>query len=167
MAGTPPPARPISQTVPPFPALGRPSRTNGLSKSVRLQGILVIRSGFSAVTAPVQNRRNHQRFSIEAELQYRSPRKGKTGTIHYGMTINLSSRGALFLAGSHSLEVGDNVRLTIPWPVQVGDGALQLFAAGVVIRIEGDHVAVKFLRCSFEPGSIPRRTRCEGSSHEI
>src|SRR5215472_13635125 len=88
--------------------------------------------------APVQNGRAHQRFAIETELQYR----GGRGPIRRGLMLNLSSRGAFFLARSHNLRVEDRIRLTIPLPT-VG---VQLIAASRVVRIEGDYVAVTFSR---------------------
>jgi len=98
------------------------------------------------VTAAVQNRRAHHRYAIEAKLEYRSVEKGKIGPIHQGLTVNLSRQGVLFLDRDHSTEVGSSVRLTIALPIE----GRQLHAVGTVVRVEGDHVAVEFARCSFE-----------------
>ena len=95
-------------------------------------------------------RRSHYRFTVATNLEYRVD----GGERKIGRVVNLSSKGILF-AATDRLAVGKRIQLFISWPMKLdGSIALTLWAAGEVVRNNGQHVAVHFSRHEFRTAKV-------------
>ncbi len=87
--------------------------------------------------------RRTRRFPVECELAYKALGKVDGRIVGAGHTINMSSGGVLFTA-EHSLDVGQQVELSIKWPTKLeGKHPLNLIVVGRVVRSEVGKVAVE------------------------
>ena len=82
----------------------------------------------------LNDRRSSERFAIELDAQYRVLSAKSAEETGSGRTINMSSKGVLFMA-DHELVPGRRLELAISWPVQLDRKVpLKLIARGRVVR---------------------------------
>lgn len=100
--------------------------------------------------AEVQHeRRQHCRYSINTELEYRLMRRGLTPLQGKGAICDLSTGGVLFEA-DRFLELGLAVELSVKWPVIMDPlHPLRLRVIGKVVRTKGTMTAVQISRYEF------------------
>jgi len=102
-----------------------------------------------------RDRRGKQRFPLAVDVEYTlnpGDKKPKSGR---GVTVNLSATGILFQP-DQPLPVGKHIRFSMAWPVLLAEEVgLRLVGTGRTVRVEGNHVAVHFLRWEFR--TCPRR----------
>jgi hypothetical protein len=88
-----------------------------------------------------QERRRRMRFPIRRELRYKLMEGNVVVGHGMGETINISSGGIWFTAGSE-LPRGVLIELSIGWPVLLGENTrLRLVLLGRVVRSSGDFAA--------------------------
>ena len=115
-------------------------------------------------SASEPDRRSGPRHPFEAALQYRLIRGGMVATGR-GKTVNLSSRGVLFLSDK-PLAAGMQIELAIAWPACLKGVALTLHVTGRTVRSQGKCAAVKILYHEFRTREVAGepvvrlRTRC-------
>jgi hypothetical protein len=104
------------------------------------------------------DRRHDRRYDIGLELRWKLIHRRKVLETGVGRTIDLSSGGILFDAG-RDLPVGLNVELSVSWPVLLHNVApLQLVVLGRIVRLEGQHVALRITQYEFRTmASAPDR----------
>ena len=97
-----------------------------------------------------ERRRNH-RFQLELPLRYSAERPDRTQVRGEGLTVNISSGGALVKIND-PMPLGTHLDLSIDWPIQAGaPRRLRLKALGEVIRSDDDSLAIVFRRHEFHP----------------
>ena len=95
------------------------------------------------------DQRNHKRFPISLDIQYRQLNRGRVAHHGTGRTINISSGGVLFDAESPLLP-GANVEIVVNWPFLLeGVCPLKLVMRGRVVRSEGVSAAVQMRQHEF------------------
>ena len=101
------------------------------------------------------DRRVDRRYQLHLELKWKLIRRRRVLETGTGHTIDLSSGGILFDAGRH-LPEGLNVELSICWPVLLHNAAaLQLVAAGKIVRGEGHRIAMQTMQHEFRTMGAP------------
>jgi len=96
------------------------------------------------------DRRRCRRYDINLGMQY-VLRSDKSHQSRSGHTINISSSGMLFWAGT-PLAVGEYVATALSWPVSTPDGnPLSLRISGYVIWSKGHKSAMSVSRYDFAP----------------
>jgi len=101
------------------------------------------------------DRRVDRRYQLHLELKWKLIRRRRVLETGTGHTIDLSSGGILFDAGRH-LPEGLNAELSISWPVLLHNAAaLQLVAAGKIVRGEGHLVAIQTIQHEFRTQGVP------------
>ncbi len=93
-------------------------------------------------------RRGSTRFPINLDVRYAV--RGLEAIESVGHTINLSSSGLGFTAGS-PLSVGQNLEVAIDWPARLEGGVqIQLILSGTVVRTDGTAIALEIRRHEFK-----------------
>ena len=101
------------------------------------------------------DRRVDRRYQLQLELKWKLIRRRRVLETGTGHTIDLSSGGILFDAGRH-LPEGLNAELSICWPVLLQNAAaLQLVAAGKIVRGDGHHIAIQTTQHEFRTMGAP------------
>lgn len=107
------------------------------------------------------DRRRKMRFAMQFELRYKVLCR-KTVIAHgAGVTLDISSNGALFRPAEFSerLTPGACIELTMCWPARLdGETPLRLIVFGQVVRGRGDWAACTFERHEFRTAALVRYT---------
>jgi len=105
-----------------------------------------------------EERRFHDRYSIELEMTYTLVLNGREVGGGAGKTINLSSSGLLIestsplsLANASDLDNPWHVKVHVNWPVTQDGLSLEFIADGTVRRCEPPYFAVEVCRYHFRP----------------
>ena len=95
-----------------------------------------------------KERRRRLRFPLEADLWYESLGKHELVSGH-GRAQDISSAALAFHA-DRTLQVRMRLRISIAWPVKLGDNAkLRLVFVGVVVSVRGSLAVVTISRHQF------------------
>ena len=93
------------------------------------------------------------RFPLDAELWYESIGKGEPVSGH-GRAQDISSAALAFHADK-TLQVGTRLRISIEWPVTLGERAkLQLVFAGAVVSVRGSLAVVTISQHQFRTAGL-------------
>ena len=93
------------------------------------------------------------RFPLEADLWYESLGKHELVSGH-GRAQDISSAALAFHA-DRTLQVRMRLRISIAWPVKLGDTAkLRMVFVGVVVRIRGSLAVVTISRHQFRTAGL-------------
>ena len=104
------------------------------------------------------DRRENRRFPLDLQLSYRLRNSGPAVT-GSGITVDLSSRGALFRPDGH-LQVHDELELAIRWPVLLdGNARLNLVIWGMVVRSDARGCAMVVWGHEFRTRATTRGVR--------
>lgn len=96
-----------------------------------------------------RDRRSHNRYPIELELEYKLWNSDRVERVGFGRTLNLSSGGVLFEADV-ALPAGAAITLAVKWPCSLGKACtLKLHMRGRVIRCEARRIAVELTHYEF------------------
>ena len=96
-------------------------------------------------------RRRSDRFAIEREVRYCAATTRNKGIDEQGggKTLNMSSKGILFEASQPQL-AGRRLQVSVNWPAQLNNNCpLQLVVKGMVVRSDGNFVAIEILQSEF------------------
>ena len=105
------------------------------------------------------DRRQRRRYVIELSLRWRLLRRRKVVESGSGRTIDMSSAGIMFNAGS-PLPAGLDVELSIAWPALLHQRSpLQLTVNGRIVRCNGNCVAVRIAEHEFRTISLLHASR--------
>lgn len=97
--------------------------------------------------AQYQDRRRGKRFPLRLSVRYR--RSNEASIAGFGITENMSSRGAL-IGGNNEMRLRDRVEVIVEWPVLLDDRIpIQLVAIGRVVRCDPHTFAVAFSSYEF------------------
>jgi PilZ domain len=92
----------------------------------------------------------HTRYPLALEMSYSVLDGARMGERRASQTIDLSSSGVRFIAAD-PLALRTRVEIAINWPTLLeGRIALQLIAAGVVVRSSGRETAVRLEEHAFK-----------------
>jgi c-di-GMP-binding flagellar brake protein YcgR len=94
-------------------------------------------------------RRDDRRYRLQLDVKWKLIRRRRVLDSGTGRTVDLSSGGILFDAGSR-LPERLNVELSIAWPVLLHNLApMQLVASGRIVRVNGRQVAIQTVQHEF------------------
>ena len=100
-----------------------------------------------------RDRRASQRFPLQLAVRYRligtrTPARWTTAE-----SVNISSSGILFQV-SEEIPLGQGIEAFVAWPVSLDNRVpLKLAVKGPVVRIDGNHAAIRFERYEFKTRS--------------
>lgn len=95
------------------------------------------------------DRRDDRRYDMQLQLRWRLIRRRRTIGSGTGQTIDMSSGGILFAAGS-DLPAGLNVELSISWPILLHNVApMQLVVNGRILRSRNGSAAIRTVAHEF------------------
>ena len=101
-----------------------------------------VESGFS-------ERRTGRRYEVSLKVRWKIMHRRRLLEAGTGMTLEMSSGGILFKS-EQRLPPENTIELAIAWPVLLHNTLpLQLIISGRVLRISGQHVAVRILQHEF------------------
>jgi hypothetical protein len=109
----------------------------------------------------IPDRRGSVRFPVNLEVRYSVVGLSRPVENGFGRTIDMSSSGLSFTT-DRPLSIGQELDLSIDWPVLLGEGVqLQLVTSGVVVRSVGAVTALRIERYDFRtrrlrPTLVPR-----------
>ena len=96
------------------------------------------------------DRRGSVRFKVNLEVRYSVVGVCRPAENGFGRTIDMSSSGLSFTA-DRPLSIGQELDLSIDWPVLLDEGVqLQLVTSGVVVRSVGAVIALRIGRHEFK-----------------
>ena len=106
------------------------------------------------------DRRRDRRYPIQLKLRWRLASRERIvrdeGT---GRTLDMSSGGLCFQTG-RPLPVGENVELSVDWPVMLNESTpLQFFACGTIVRSAEKQTAVRMGQHEFRTRRMPTPVR--------
>jgi hypothetical protein len=115
-------------------------------------------------------RRLNRRYRIVLELGWTVFARGKVLLSGTGTTIDLSSGGILFQAGTQ-LPIGRKAILSVSWPVLLDNSRpIQLVVSGVIVRAGANRSALRTIQHEFRTAAVassslsaPRRPWAVGS----
>ena len=100
-----------------------------------------------------KDRRNSQRFPLQLAVRYRLIGTRATSEWVSAESVNISSSGLLFQA-AEEIQPGQGIEAFVAWPVSLDNRVpLKLAIKGPVVRMEGNHAAVRFERYEFKTRS--------------
>ena len=106
-----------------------------------------------------EERRSRIRFPMCVELEYVLRTGAGVLIVGKGKTENISADGVLF-ESDRPLGLGVSIQLRIAWPARLDARVgLRLIAHGRIRRLQGNHVAVQFLRHEFRTCPL-KRSQC-------
>jgi hypothetical protein len=105
------------------------------------------------------DRRHDRRYGLKLELRWKMIQRGRVTESGAGRTLDLSSGGVRFTAGS-DLPAGSNIALSIVWPALLHNVAPMLLAIqGKVVRSAKGWAAVRIMQHEFRIQGVPRGRR--------
>lgn len=101
------------------------------------------------------DRRNDKRYGMQLRLRWKLVRRRRVIDSGMGQTIDMSSGGILFDAGS-DLPVGLNVELAIAWPMLLREVTpMQLMVTGRILRSSDGRTAIRTVTHEFRTLGVP------------
>lgn len=111
------------------------------------------------------DQRDHRRYPITLEIEYKLLSKGRVERVGAGKTLNISSGGVLFEARD-VLPAGSPIEVLMNWPFLLeGVCPLKLVIQGRVVRCDNRLVAVRCDHHEFRTAGA-RASRVRSSSDE-
>jgi hypothetical protein len=102
-----------------------------------------------------EDRRNDKRYGMQLRLRWKLVRRRRVIDSGMGQTIDMSSGGILFDAGS-DLPVGLNVELAIAWPMLLREVTpMQLIVTGRILRSGDGRTAIRTVTHEFRTLGVP------------
>ena len=136
------------------------------SERERDEGVAFAPSDVLLLESRTSDQRQHFRYPIKLEIEYRLLNGSPFVRTGFGRTHNISRRGVLFETNDALPPLRAEVELLVQWPFLL-DGVcpLRLVIRGRVVRIAGKAVALKIQRHEFRTrGAKVAATRAEGSA---
>ena len=101
------------------------------------------------------DQRQHRRYAISLNVQYKLRNNGEVTRLGTGKTFNISS-GGIFLQTGGALPTGGEIELLMKWPFFLdGSCPLKLVVQGRIVRSDANGTAVQALRHEFRTSKRP------------